>query len=86
VVHQVVDAEFVLVGRDEPFERMVDENEFGEIARPILDRVVQSFGVQDWHGIFCKDFGFGNGRQVVGLYRPVKNQHESHQIPAGHLQ
>ncbi len=45
VVYRVVTSEFVPVGRDEPFERMADENEFGEIARSVLDRVVQIVGV-----------------------------------------
>ncbi len=45
VIYRVVTSEFVPVGRDEPFERMADENEFGKVAHSVLDRVVQIVGV-----------------------------------------
>jgi hypothetical protein len=45
VVYWVVTGQFVPVGGDEPFEGMANEKEFGEIARSVLDRVVQIVGV-----------------------------------------
>jgi hypothetical protein len=45
VVYRVVTGQFVQVGGDEPFEGMANEKEFGEIARSVLDRVVQIVGV-----------------------------------------
>lgn len=51
VIRCVVSGEFVLVGGDEPLQRMANENEFGVVAHSVHYGVVQVAGVHHPHWI-----------------------------------
>jgi len=85
VISRVVTGEPVPVGRDEPFQWMADKHEFGKVSHSVFERVVQIIGEKGLHWIFAVGIYGRDERQVVRLYRPRKNQHESLQVRAGHL-
>lgn len=73
--------------RCEPFKRVANENEFGEVAQSVFERVIQMASVQHCHGISVVNDRPRNGRQVIIRLnnRLRKDQHEPLQVGAGHL-
>ena len=85
VKYRVVTGQFILIGRDEPFERMPDEKEFRVVITDD-ESVVEMFGVQRSHWIAIVNFSFWNGRQVGRVDDGTReDQHEPLQIRTGHL-
>ncbi len=86
IIFRVVAGDSVPVGRDEPFKRVANENEFGEVAQSVFERVIQMASVQHCHGISVVNDRPRNGRQVIRLNNRLrKDQHEPLQVGAGHL-